>query len=36
MAVRNGFIEASLGPFIYRSETAGVMACHEFNLFFQQ
>jgi len=36
MALRNGFVEASLGPFIYRSETAGVMACHEFNLFFRQ
>jgi 16S rRNA (uracil1498-N3)-methyltransferase len=36
MAVRNGFVEASLGPFIYRSETAGVMACHEFNIFFRQ
>lgn len=36
MAKKNGFIEASLGPFIYRSETAGIMACHEFNLFFRQ
>lgn len=36
MAVRNGFSEASLGPFIYRTETAGIMACHEFNLFFNQ
>jgi 16S rRNA (uracil1498-N3)-methyltransferase len=36
MAVKYGFVEASLGPFIYRSETAGVMACHEFNLFFRQ
>jgi 16S rRNA (uracil1498-N3)-methyltransferase len=35
-AIKNGFVEASLGPFIYRSETAGVMACHEFNLFFRQ
>jgi len=31
-----GFVEASLGPFIYRSETAGIMACHAFNLFFRQ
>jgi 16S rRNA (uracil1498-N3)-methyltransferase len=36
MAVKKGFSEASLGPFIYRTETAGVMACHEFNLFFRQ
>jgi 16S rRNA (uracil1498-N3)-methyltransferase len=35
-AVGNGFTEASLGPFVYRSETAGIMACHEFNLFFRQ
>ena len=36
MAIKNGFAEASLGPFIYRTETAGVMACHEFNLLFRQ
>jgi 16S rRNA (uracil1498-N3)-methyltransferase len=36
MAVKNGFVEVSLGPFVYRSETAGVMACHEFNVFFRQ
>jgi 16S rRNA (uracil1498-N3)-methyltransferase len=31
-----GFSEASLGPFIYRTETAGIMACYAFNLFFRQ
>lgn len=36
LAVRNGYSEASLGPFIYRTETAGIMACHEFNLIFGQ
>jgi 16S rRNA (uracil1498-N3)-methyltransferase len=36
IAVQRGFAEASLGPFIYRTETAGVMACHEFNLLFRQ
>jgi 16S rRNA (uracil1498-N3)-methyltransferase len=36
MALNKGFIEASLGPFIYRTETAGIMACHEFNLLFRQ
>jgi len=36
MAVKKGFAEASLGPFIYRTETAGVLACHEFNLLFRQ
>jgi 16S rRNA (uracil1498-N3)-methyltransferase len=36
MAIQKGFAEASLGPFVYRTETAGVMACHEFNLLFRQ
>jgi 16S rRNA (uracil1498-N3)-methyltransferase len=36
IAVSRGFIEASLGPFTYRTETAGIMACHQFNLAFSQ
>jgi 16S rRNA (uracil1498-N3)-methyltransferase len=36
MALIHGFAEASLGPFIYRTETAGIMACHAFNLYFSQ
>jgi len=36
LASARGFAEASLGPFIYRTETAGVMACHAFNLHFRQ
>lgn len=35
-AMSKGFIEAGLGPFTYRTETAGVMACHEFNMLFGQ
>jgi 16S rRNA (uracil1498-N3)-methyltransferase len=35
-ASAKGFAEASLGPFIYRTETAGIMACHAFNLYFGQ
>jgi 16S rRNA (uracil1498-N3)-methyltransferase len=36
MATGQGFVEAGLGPFVYRTETAGIMACHAFNLFFRQ
>jgi 16S rRNA (uracil1498-N3)-methyltransferase len=36
IASANGFAGASLGPFVYRTETAGVMACHAFNLYFRQ
>lgn len=36
MAIQKGFAGASLGPFIYRTETAGIMACHAFNLLFRQ
>jgi 16S rRNA (uracil1498-N3)-methyltransferase len=35
-ASAGGFAEASLGPFIYRTETAGIMACHAFNSYFGQ
>jgi 16S rRNA (uracil1498-N3)-methyltransferase len=36
MALIHGFAESSLGPFIYRTETAGIIACHAFNLYFSQ
>jgi 16S rRNA U1498 N3-methylase RsmE len=36
MASDKGFTEASLGPFVYRTETAGIMACHAFNLYVRQ
>jgi len=31
-----GFREAGLGQFVYRTETAGIMACHLFNIIFKQ
>jgi 16S rRNA (uracil1498-N3)-methyltransferase len=31
-----GYTEASLGNFVYRTETAGIMACHIFNIIFKQ
>ena len=36
MATGKGFAEVSLGPFVYRTETAGIIACHAFNLYFRQ
>ncbi len=35
-ASANGFTGASLGPFTYRTETSGIMACHAFNMYFGQ
>lgn len=35
-AMLQGFKEASLGHFVYRTETAGMMACHLFNLMNEQ
>jgi len=35
-AMLQGFREASLGHFVYRTETAGIMACHLFNLMNEQ
>jgi 16S rRNA (uracil1498-N3)-methyltransferase len=35
-AIYQGFREASLGHFVYRTETAGIMACHLFNLIYEQ
>ena len=35
-AISHGFREASLGHFVYRTETAGIMACYLFNLLYEQ
>jgi len=35
-ATIQGFRAASLGGFVYRTETAGIMACHLFNLIYDQ
>jgi 16S rRNA (uracil1498-N3)-methyltransferase len=35
-AISQGFREASLGHFVYRTETAGIMACYMFNLLYEQ